>query len=40
MHIPSEMLSGSVCPVTAVLAAGCVAVSTYALVTGKSKVSF
>ena len=38
MHIPSEMLSGSVCPVTAVLAAGGVAVSAYALVTGKSKI--
>ncbi len=38
MHIPSEMLSGSVCPITAVLAAGGVAVSAYALAKGKSEI--
>jgi len=35
MHIPSEMLSTSVCPVTAAVAAAGVAASVYALKTGK-----
>ena len=38
MHIPSEMLSSSVCPVSAVLAASGVAVSAYALAKGKAKI--
>ena len=38
MHIPSEMLSSSVCPVTSVMAASGVAFSTYLLAKGKSKI--
>lgn len=37
MHLPSEMLNGAVCPVSAAAAAGGVALAAYALVRGKSK---
>lgn len=37
MHIPSEMLNGAVCPVSAVLALAGVSAAAYALVSGKAK---
>lgn len=37
MHIPSEMLSTTVCPLTATVAVAGVAISAFALFTGKSK---